>query len=512
MNDTDLDALLRAGAPSTAALVAAPEVRRAATALRDAIVAEAPLHTSTVGSDSHTATQRDPGRSRRRRAGPRRIAMALCGIGALGLAGGIVRGRMHIGPDQAWSASAIRFAEASPRLLIAGDDYSVSRATQSPGSGEMAFVPKTAPKLHLVAGSTVAAGGNLKTGATYRTMVYDVSDLDQRLAAAQGLRDARDLGRLTLPHSSQTPSTVPPAAHWFHQSGTRNYRAIWPQAGYTVEYRLEADGLADAKQVVVDIASNVSAQLTPRPAEIQVTWLPASEFAQRVGKPDQDPSIRDLGTTTAADRTARWFAYRDSNRFRAMWIDGRFTVEVDGVTSDQATFADVLRRMHSVDVNAWLSAMPASVVKPLDQAAAISELLRGVPLPPTGWHANGPSGSGDVQDHYQLAASVYGGVTCSWIDEWLLARQAGDAARAQRAAAALESSHRWTGLVAMRHEGGYAGAVWEYADVIGGKLTAVAAGGKTPAYRTRIHGSSVTVPAGIGDYRSALGCDVPPSK
>ena len=39
-----------------------------------------------------------------------------------------------------------------------------------------------------------------------------------------------------------------------------------------------------------------------------------------------------------------------------------------------------------------------------------------------------------------------------------------------------------------------------------------AAGGKLSAYRTRIGGTSVTVPTGVGDYRSALGCDMPASK
>jgi hypothetical protein len=438
--------------------------------------------------------------------------MALCSVAALGLAGGIVRGRMHLGPDQAWSASAIRFAEASPRLLIGGNDYTVSRATQSKGNGEMAFVPKSAPQLRLATGVTLATGENMNTGATYRNMVFDDADLNQRLAAARALPGARDLGVLTLPHASMVTTTAPRTAHWFSQSGTRNFRAIWTQAGYTVEYRLQAKRLADAKQVVIDDEPNIISALTPRPAEIQVTWMPASNFAQRIGKPAQDPSLRDLGTTTAAGRTARWFAYRDSNQYRAMWIDGRFMVETTGEATDQAAFADVLRRMDVVDVDAWLSAMPASVVKPLDQSAAISELLQGVPLPPAGWHANGPSGSGDVQDQYQLAASVYGGVTCSWIDEWLLARQAGDTARVQRAAAALKSSHSWSGLVAMSKDGGYPGVVWELADVINGTRPTVAAGGKVPAYRTRIHGTSVSVPAGIGDYRSAIGCDMPASK
>ena len=513
MNDTELDTLLRAGAPATAAFVSAPEVQRAAGALRDAILAEAPLASSAVsGSDSRTATRRDPGRSRRRRAGPRRIAMALCGIGALGLAGGIVRGRMHIGPEQAWSASAVRFAESSPRLLIGGTDYSVSRATQSKGNGEMAFVPKSAQQLRLVTGTSIATGGNMNTGATYQTMVYDAADVDRRLAAALAMPGAQDLGTLTLPHSSAVASTAPRTSRWFHQSGTRNYRAIWTQAGYTVEYRLQARRLADAKQIVIDDESNIISALTPRPAEIQVTWMAASEFAQRIGKPDTDPSLRDLGTTTAAGRTARWFAYRDSNRYRAMWIDGRFMVEVDGLATNQAAFADVLRRMHAVDVDTWLSAMPASVVKPLDQSAAIDALLRGVPLPPAGWQANGPSGSADVQDQYQLAASVYGGVTCSWIDEWLLAQHAGDAARVQRAATALKSSRSWPGLVAMSRGGDYADVVWEFADVISGTRATTAAGGKLSAYRTRIGGTSVTVPTGVGDYRSALGCDMPASK
>ena len=67
-------------------------------------------------------------------------------------------------------------------------------------------------------------------------------------------------------------------------------------------------------------------------------------------------------------------------------------------------------------------------------------------------------------------------------------------------------------LVAMSRGGDYADVVWEFADVISGTRATTAAGGKLSAYRTRIGGISVTVPTGVGDYRSALGCDMPASK
>ena len=42
----------------------------------------------------------------------------------------------------------------------------------------------------------------------------------------------------------------------------------------------------------------------------------------------------------------------------------------------------MLASLHEVDVDTWLSAMPASVVQPAQQAEAVDEMLAGIPLPP----------------------------------------------------------------------------------------------------------------------------------
>src|SRR5262249_15510938 len=136
----------------------------------------------------------------------------------------------------------------------------------------------------------------------------------------------------------------------------------------------------------------------------------------------------------------------------------------------------------------WLSAMPASVVQPADQATVVDEMLKGVPLP-AGFDAQGLVRE-DVRDRYQLGAKVSGAVACAWIGQWVVARRDGDTAATSAAVAAMATSRGWTILKEMQAEGDYPEVLWQYADAIAGPGTVE--GGKTLSVEE--------------SYRQALGC------
>lgn len=102
----------------------------------------------------------------------------------------------------------------------------------------------------------------------------------------------------------------------------------------------------------------------------------------------------------------------------------------------------VLAMLESVDIDRWLSAMPASVVRPDSHAAVVEEMLADVPLP-DGFDAEELIRADTVLDRYQLGAEVTGAVACGWVEQWLRARKTGDTVRAREAVEAMPSSRDW---------------------------------------------------------------------
>jgi hypothetical protein len=180
--------------------------------------------------------------------------------------------------------------------------------------------------------------------------------------------------------------------------------------------------------------------------------------------------------------------------FTARWRNGRYDMELrtgfggaHRLTKDE--FRKLLGSLRTVGVDRWLSAMPASVVVPTETAAAVAAMLKGIPLP-TGFDQRPLTTGQKVRDHYQLGARVTGAVACAWIERWLTASGAGDAAAAREAVAAMQTSHRWPILQEMNADGDYPEVVWQYADAMAGK-------GRVAAEK----------PITVSDsYRSVLGC------
>jgi hypothetical protein len=167
------------------------------------------------------------------------------------------------------------------------------------------------------------------------------------------------------------------------------------------------------------------------------------------------------------------FTYTDANDFTTILPPkGQNFLEIRGEGASEQAYRDLLAKLHPVDVDTWLAAMPASVVKPADTRATVDAMLAGLPL---------PSGLDKqrlyrqpAEDRYDLGAAVSGAVACGWLDQWVAAKQSGDASKLKQAVDALATSHGWKVLHDMNAEGDYPEVVWQYADQV--------AKGQSPEY------------------------------
>jgi hypothetical protein len=178
----------------------------------------------------------------------------------------------------------------------------------------------------------------------------------------------------------------------------------------------------------------------------------------------------------------------------ALWPDGDYGVEIRGDFADLDAFLAVAATIEVVDVDTWLSAMPASVVRPESRAAAVEQILADIPLPGGLDPAELAAGDGSVSDRYQLGARVTGPVACGWIEQWVDATRTGDVAATQEAVDAMATSHEWDILLEMEDDGAWSQILWEFAD-------AMASNGTMDAGRPDMP---------IADlYVDTFGCDTP---
>jgi len=159
--------------------------------------------------------------------------------------------------------------------------------------------------------------------------------------------------------------------------------------------------------------------------------------------------------------------YAQSNDYTALWRDGERVLEFRTQAASLAEFERLLGALERVDVDAWLSAMPASVIKSADRATVVREMLADIAQPP-GFDAKKLEQGELLKDRYQLGAAVAGAVACAWIARWDAARKRGDDATATAAAAAMQGSRDWKILGEMKADGDYPEVLWDYADAMRG--------------------------------------------
>lgn len=253
--------------------------------------------------------------------------------------------------------------------------------------------------------------------------------------------------------------------------------------------------------------------------ELELRWLPGSEQpAAPEGRAEAD--MEESVTVVGQEATLRRYAPSPGPRaeadldpmyagsaFTAVWEQGESQVVAMGWGfAEQSDYEAVLGAVREVDVDAWLTAMPASVVRPNDMDAVVEEMLADIPTP-AGFDPAGLTQEAGVRDRYQLGARVTGAVVCAWIGQWIDAAESSDAAAGGDATAALASSHDWAILREMDADGGYPAMVWAYADAI---VNEAALPDGSPVEQVipegAVEGDTVLAEP-IEAYRMALGCE-----
>lgn len=188
-------------------------------------------------------------------------------------------------------------------------------------------------------------------------------------------------------------------------------------------------------------------------------------------KRDRAASAKAHTTAPVLGTTADVYEYENGGVFAqapayhditALWVDGDRVLEFRWAAPSMAAFKELLASLRRVDAGAWLTAMPASVVKTGDRSAVVTEMLRGIPLP-TGFDKSDIPGEKLSKDRYQLGANVAGRVACSWLQVWSQARRAGDTATVERAITAMATAKDWPILREMAKTGAYPSVLEGYA-------------------------------------------------
>jgi hypothetical protein len=309
----------------------------------------------------------------------------------------------------------------------------------------------------------------------------------RRLGVAVALACAVAIALATLPSSSGpgagTPGAPPPV--WgaelvrFAEAsplvllGVPDWRVDYADESSATEGEmrfLQGDKPApDSQQLVVTEGRPVpQAVIEDARRHAQLHWR-----AGTIGTWKRDRANDAAVHTTAPvlGTTADVYEYRAAGQFReipdyhditALWKDDARVMEFRWAAPSMDAFKTLLAGLRRVDTNAWLSAMPASVVKTADRADAVTAMLRDIPLPP-GFDKASIRGAKLTKDRYQLGANIAGTVACSWIRVWSQARRAGDTQTAEQAVAAMATAKHWPVLRQMSKSGAYPEVLEEYA-------------------------------------------------
>lgn len=168
-------------------------------------------------------------------------------------------------------------------------------------------------------------------------------------------------------------------------------------------------------------------------------WTPASMLNDRVN--DRVQSSTSTTTTSVGD--IEWTMFDDGRSgHRAIALVDGSTIEVVASPTNESEFIDLLGRIESVDVDTWLSALPASIVQPGSQIAVVEQMTADIPLPP-GLEVSDITDTDIVGNRAQVAVAVLQPVVCGWIDTWFTAKESGDQQLVDQVEEVLGTAREW---------------------------------------------------------------------
>jgi hypothetical protein len=173
--------------------------------------------------------------------------------------------------------------------------------------------------------------------------------------------------------------------------------------------------------------------------DLSIVWYPA-RFYDRYLRDRADVSTPVHSTLLGRDATTVHYGREENATMLAP--EGSVFLEIRSMLGSKEAYDAVLSSLRPVDVDTWLAAMPASVVRPEDRAAAVEVALRGVPLPPD-FDRAALEQEDTVRDRYAFAIEVASAVACGWVESWLAAKRAGDQKAVDAAVRAMSTAAAW---------------------------------------------------------------------
>jgi hypothetical protein len=300
------------------------------------------------------------------------------------------------------------------------------------------------------------------------------------VAAAIVLSDASSTGTSSAGTSSDHPTIAPAAL----RAAEANPRLLVTAPGWKVTRADEFD--TDSGEMNFSNGSH----------ELQITWYPARYYQRYL---DDRANVSQPETSTLLGQTATTVDYGNDDYATMLSPEGDVFVEIRGSVGDRQAYDTLLQSVQRADVDAWLAAMPASVVQPSEHADVVDRMLKDVPLPP-GLDLEALRTDTSVLDHYQLGAKLMSAVGCGWLESWLAATKAGDEATAREAVDAMATASDSAILNEMGTDGAYPQVFRQYAhEIQAGHLDTGSSGSETLENGTTYEFG----PA----YATALGCD-----
>jgi hypothetical protein len=173
--------------------------------------------------------------------------------------------------------------------------------------------------------------------------------------------------------------------------------------------------------------------------QFEIHWYPAAQY-ERILRDRANVSTPEHGTLLGQQATT--VDYGREEYATVLSPQGKVFIELRGQLGSRSGYEEILQSLRPVDVDTWLSAMPASTVRPEARSVAIDEMLRGIPLP-AGFDASALRNENSIVDRDSLAVKVGDAVACAWTEGWIAAREAGQEAAADRAVEAVKNSDDW---------------------------------------------------------------------
>lgn len=195
--------------------------------------------------------------------------------------------------------------------------------------------------------------------------------------------------------------------------------------------------------------------------QLKVHWRPAVEYEEHLD--DRSNGLEPVKVKILGMTGSMFPQSSPVDLTTVFQPQGINFLEIRANIGSVEAYRELLNSLVSVDVDTWLSALPASVVDGVERREVVSEMLQDIPLP-EGYDTARWYTSTGVHDRYQVGVQVAGDVACTWIAHLHVADENGNVAGKQSAIDALQTADSWSVLLEMRSEGEYPEVLWNAAD------------------------------------------------